>query len=36
VGEVSSELFVAMKETLLRDSMRDGKLQREWTLDGHR
>jgi hypothetical protein len=31
VGEVSSELFVAMKETQLRDD----KLQREWTLDGH-
>jgi hypothetical protein len=32
VGEVSSELFVEMKETQLRDD----KLQREWTLDGHR
>jgi heme-degrading monooxygenase HmoA len=36
LGEVSSELFVAMKETQPRDYLRDDKLQREWTLDGHR
>jgi heme-degrading monooxygenase HmoA len=34
LGEVSSELFVALKEARPRDHLRDDKLQREWTLKG--
>ncbi|MGQ7932362.1 hypothetical protein [Paraburkholderia sp. D1E] len=36
LGEISSELFVALEETRPRDYLRDDKLQREWTLEGHR
>ena len=38
LGDVSSELFVPMVETRMREHLRDDKLQRdwEWPLDDHR
>ncbi|WP_263368822.1 antibiotic biosynthesis monooxygenase family protein [Edaphobacter bradus] len=36
LGEVSSELFIALKETRPREHLRDDKLQRDWHLEGSR
>lgn len=33
LGTVTSEVFVAVKETDVRDRVRDDRLQREWTLE---
>jgi heme-degrading monooxygenase HmoA len=35
LGQVSSDTFVAVVEDEERDRLRDDKLQREWTLQGH-
>ena len=36
LGEVSSELFVALKETRPRDHLRDDKMQRDWRHESRR
>lgn len=35
LGQVSSEVFIAMEEPGVRDHLREDRLQRQWTLEGH-
>jgi hypothetical protein len=35
LGKVTSEVFMPLPEAYPRDRLREDKLQRQWTLEGH-